>query len=136
MPPADMATTTDRMGRLRARGPGVWPALLLVLCLLLAQHAGLTHRVRHGGLANQPLVSAAHTQGHDGQQEVSLKSGGHSCVLFDGATVADGHFGTPSLPLLKYGKPVTPASLARSWPDLPARQPFHSRAPPAPLANA
>ncbi len=48
---ADMRT--ELLRRLRRRGTGrltggLW-ALWLVLCLLLAQHAGLVHRIQHGG---------------------------------------------------------------------------------------
>ncbi len=144
---ADMSTEPhslpDRLcgqlARWRAHGAGVWFALWLALCLLFAQHAGLTHRVVHGGLLN-PSQPTAMLQGADASHTdthvQALKTSLHSCVLFDGATVADTHFGAPPAPVLKYGKPVTPASLAWRWPDLPARHPFHSRAPPAPLAFA
>ncbi len=48
---ADMRT--ELLRKLRRRGTGrltggLW-ALWLVLCLLLAQHAGLVHRIQHGG---------------------------------------------------------------------------------------
>lgn len=134
---ADMSTERNSLARRRARGVSLWAALWMTLCLLLAQHAGLTHRVVHGGLLNTPLTvsTAPADQDHHGDQ-FSLKLGVHSCVLFDGATLADTHFGTPALPVLRFGKPVKPASLAWRWPDLPSRHPFHSRAPPAPLAFA
>ena len=134
---ADMRTEPSILSRLRARGPGLWAALWLVACLLLAQHAGLVHRVVHGGLPNasQPVLTvasddAAHTE------PFSLKLGLHSCVLFDGATIADIHVGSFKLPLLAFGKPVKPANLAWRWPDLPSAHPFHSRAPPAAFAFA
>lgn len=47
------ATRTDALAapaRLRARGLSLWQAAWLCLCLLLAQHAGLVHRVEHGGV--------------------------------------------------------------------------------------
>lgn len=162
-----MTTKRNALARRRARGLSPWGALWLMVCLLLAQHAGLTHRVVHGGLLNVPLVatapgtdiatdiatdaatdgdasggiSAVGAVGASGAQDhhgdpFALKLGAHSCVLFDGATLAHTHFGTPALPLLRFGKPVKPASLAWRWPDLPSRHPFHSRAPPAPLAFA
>ncbi|QEZ45353.1 hypothetical protein [Cupriavidus oxalaticus] len=129
---------TDWFARLRTHGPGLWLALWLALCLLLAQHAGLTHRIVHGGLPATSATSAtlaaadgstdADTDSHPLAQNVS----GHSCVLFDGATVADTLCGKLPLPRLAFGKPVKPANLAWRWPDLPAAHPFHSRAPPAP----
>ncbi|WP_342051874.1 hypothetical protein [Cupriavidus sp. OTU4054] len=137
---AAVAMRTDAgqlLARWRHRGLGLWTALWLVLCLLLAQQAGLVHRVVHGGLLNTPLTLSAVVagQGQDAHvHPLALKIAGHSCVLFDGATVADTHFGTVTLPMLRFGKPVKPAALAWRWPDLPARHPFHSRAPPAPLA--
>jgi hypothetical protein len=128
--------TTDRFARLRARGPGIWLSLWLVLCVLLAQHAGLTHRVQHGGLMSQPLaavgIDTTVSPDHAGQDRVAQKSAGHSCVLFDGATVADSHCGAFDLPAFAFGKPVKPASLAWRWPDLPSAHPFRSRAPPVP----
>lgn len=134
---ADMRTESCTLSRLRARGPSLWAVLWLVACLLLAQHAGLVHRVLHGGLPNasQPALTvtsddATHTE------PFSLKLGLHSCVLFDGATVADIHVGSFHLPLLAFGKPVKPANLAWRWPDLPSAQPFRSRAPPAAFAFA
>ncbi|WP_407935136.1 hypothetical protein [Cupriavidus plantarum] len=145
---ADMRT--ELLSRMRHRGLGLWTALWLVLCLLLAQQAGVVHRVVHGGLLNAPILAAAvHGQGDSTVRAptasadatpdthfhpLALKLGAHSCVLFDGATVADTHVGTVALPALRFGKPVKPAALAWRWPDLPARHPFHSRAPPAPLA--
>lgn len=49
---------TDWLRALRRRGTdrrtgGLW-AVWLVLCLLLAQHAGLVHRVQHGGYGGSP----------------------------------------------------------------------------------
>ncbi|RZT38583.1 hypothetical protein [Cupriavidus agavae] len=129
-----MRTDFPLLSRWRARGVGVWPALWLVACLLLAQHAGLVHRVVHGGLPAVPQAAAAlasPTHAAHAHGGVSfLKLGLHSCVLFDGATLADTHSGSFALPQLAFGKPVKPANLAWRWPDLPAARPFHSRAPP------
>jgi len=125
---------SGRMARWRAHGPGLWTALCLVLCLLLAQHAGLVHRVVHGGLPGMaaPVTAEAATDATDSHTDsFALKLGLHSCVLFDGATLADSHHGGFDLPALAFGKPVKPAALAWRWPDLPAARPFHSRAPPA-----
>ncbi|WP_376790622.1 hypothetical protein [Cupriavidus sp. Agwp_2] len=131
---------TDWFARLRTHGPGLWPALWLALCLLLAQHAGLTHRIVHGGLlppAAATLAAAdagtdAGTDADTDSHSLAQKFSGHSCVLFDGATVADTLCGKLPLPRLAFGKPAKPANLAWRWPDLPAAHPFHSRAPPAP----
>lgn len=124
---------SGHMARWRARGPGLWTALCLVLCLLLAQHAGLVHRVVHGGLPGMmaPVTAPVAAEATDATEthtdSFALKLGLHSCVLFDGATLADSHHGSFDLPVLAFGKP---ASLAWRWPDLPAARPFHSRAPP------
>ncbi|SDP73469.1 hypothetical protein SAMN04488595_1199 [Ralstonia sp. 25mfcol4.1] len=153
---AGMRTEFPLFSRWRARGIGFWPALCLVACLLLAQHAGLVHRVMHGGLQNAPQAAAqidatdstASTDSTDSTaasegaadaghaEPFSLKLGLHSCVLFDGATLADTHFGSFELPSLAFGKPVKPANLAYRWPDLPAAHAFQSRAPPAAFAFA
>ncbi|CAG2159797.1 hypothetical protein LMG26411_06978 [Cupriavidus numazuensis] len=120
--------------RLRARGPGLWMALWLALSLLLAQHAGLTHRVVHGGLMGTPLSAMAAETGtadHGDADPLAQKLAGHSCVLFDGATVADTHCSQMPALTLVFGKPVKPANLAWRWPDLPSAHPFRSRAPPA-----
>jgi hypothetical protein len=132
-----MRTEPGTLSRWRSRGPGVWAALWLTACLLLAQHAGLVHRVVHGGLPNasQPALTAASDDATH-TEPFSLKLGLHSCVLFDGATIADSHVGGFKLPLLAFGKPVKPANLAWRWPDLPSAHPFHSRAPPAAFAFA
>jgi len=125
---------SGRMARWRVHGPGFRTALCLVLCLLLAQHAGLVHRVVHGGLPGMasPVTAEAATDATDSHTDsFALKLGLHSCVLFDGATLADSHHGGFDLPALAFGKPVKPAALAWRWPDLPAARPFHSRAPPA-----
>lgn len=129
---------TDWFARLRTRGPGLWSALWLVLSLLLAQHAGLTHRIVHGGLlapdgalaAANAANAAAATDGDP--HPLARAIGGHSCVLFDGATVADTHCARLPPLQLAFGKPVKPASLAWRWPDLPSTHPFQSRAPPVP----
>lgn len=141
---AGMRTDFPLLSRWRARGIGFWPALCLAACLLLAQHVGLVHRVVHGGLLNATQavaqgesIGAADNAADAGHAEpFSLKLGLHSCVLFDGATLADTHFGGVMLPSLAFGKPVKPANLAWRWPDLPAARPFRSRAPPAAFAFA
>ncbi|MGN5476781.1 hypothetical protein ACTMU2_06880 [Cupriavidus basilensis] len=125
---------TERLARLRARGPELWLALWLALCLLVAQHAGLTHRVVHGGLMGTTVsVMSAETDtaGHGDASPLAQKLAGHSCVLFDGATVADSHCSQMPAVALVFGKPVKPANLAWRWPDLPSAHPFRSRAPPA-----
>ncbi len=123
---------TDWFARLRTHGPGLRSALWLALCLLLAQYAGLTHRIVHGGLlAPSATVTTADAASANDPEPHPLeqKFSSHSCVLFDGATVADTLCGKLPLPQLAFGKPV---NLAWRWPDLPATHPFQSRAPPAP----
>lgn len=142
---AGMRTDLPLLSRWRARGIGFWPALWLVACVLLSQHVGLVHRVVHGGLASLPQAAAlvdatagADTDAADAThaEPFSLKLGLHSCVLFDGTTLADTHCGSVMPPQLAFGKPVNPANLAWRWPDLPAARPFQSRAPPAAFAFA
>lgn len=136
IPSTTTAMRTDWFARLRTHGPGLWSALWLALCLLLAQHAGLTHRIAHGGLLTPAAATVAATDAAPAVDTdlhpLAQKFSGHSCVLFDGATVADTLYGKLPLPDLAFGKPVKPANLAWRWPDLPAAHPFHSRAPPAP----
>jgi hypothetical protein len=125
---------TERIARLGARGPGLWMALWLALCVLVAQHVGLTHRVVHGGLMGTPvsaMTAETSTADHDEASPLAQKLAGHSCVLFDGATVADSHCSQMPAVMLVFGKPVKPANLAWRWPDLPSTHPFRSRAPPA-----
>ena len=146
----------QRLQRRRARGLGLWPALWLALCLLLAQHAGLTHRIHHGGLLSPPqqanTSNGEFDAGHDGTavtasgtgaiqaadpgQPFSLKLAGHFCVLFDGATVAASHCGAPVMPALTHLQSPVPFSVGWRRPDLQHPQPFRSRAPPAVHAQA
>ncbi|WP_454724013.1 MULTISPECIES: hypothetical protein [Cupriavidus] len=161
--PASPVLPWQRLQRRRARGLGLWPALWLALCLLLAQHAGLTHRIHHGGMPYLPAqafaggaddvdATAGGSSGlaametdtdaddPDLQPEpatpLSAGAAGHFCVLFDGATVAASHCGTPALPALTHLQ--SPLPPAKGWrkPDLPPARPFHPRAPPAASALA
>ncbi|MBB1630817.1 hypothetical protein [Cupriavidus sp. UME77] len=152
----DAVRPWQRLQRRRQRGLGLWPALWLALCLLLAQHAGLTHRIHHGGLLSLPLQAAAShgaaalpvtaaAADDDDDDEIqvtdsaranpdlpfSLKLAGHFCVLFDGATVAASHCGTPVVPALTHLQSPVPFSVGWRRPDLQHPQPFRSRAPPA-----
>ncbi len=117
----------------RVHGPGRWTALCLVLCLLLAQHAGLVHRVVHGGLPGMasPWRREAATDATDSHTDsFALKLGLHSCVLFDGATRwRTATTAASTCRRWPFGKPVKPAALAWRWPDLPAARPFHSPRP-------
>ncbi|MCY0857417.1 hypothetical protein [Cupriavidus sp. D39] len=143
----DAVVPWQRLQRSRARGLGLWPALWLALCLVLAQHAGLTHRIHHGGLLSPALQATASTandanDANDGEPALtafgavpdlplSLKLAGHFCVLFDGATVAASHCGTPVMPALTHLQSPVPFSVGWRRPDLQHPQPFRSRAPPA-----
>lgn len=131
--------TTERfLGALRRHGLGWWPALWLALCLLLAQQAGLAHRIHHGGLQEASLaaLSGGVQTGTDAHRADLVKPAAHSCVLFDAATAADTLCDGPPMPRLAHGKPVLPPSITWRWPHLPTARPFHSRAPPASLAFA
>jgi hypothetical protein len=147
----------QRLQRRRTRGLGLGPALWLALCLLLTQHAGLTHRIHHGGPLS-PLTQASaegarsveadedtvtpsgtgaiQASEADPGQPPSLRLAGHFCVLFDGATVAACHSGTQAMPALTHLQSPIPFSVGWRRPDLQHPQPFRSRAPPAVHAYA
>lgn len=145
-----------RTERHAPRRPSLAHALWLSLCLLLAQHAGLTHRVLHGGLQNQPLLAAAEatpaaagllsdpladpladgTLDEGPRDPLALRGGGHSCVLFDAAALADTHCSLALPGVLAHGHPHAPASAEAARPDLAPLTAFHPRAPPAALALA
>ena len=144
-----MATMTAerRFDAVRRRGLGWWPALWLTLCLLLAQHLGIVHRIQHGGLQEAalasvtvasplPLTAPDDSPVFHADLADTLKSSGHSCVLFDAATGADTLCDGPPMPALAHGKPVLPPSITWRWPHLPPARPFLSRAPPSPFAFA
>ncbi|MBO4119364.1 hypothetical protein J5T34_01270 [Cupriavidus gilardii] len=158
---------TDWLRALRRRGTdrrtGALWAVWLVLCLLLAQHAGLVHRVQHGGyggaatgrvstgrtlqalpatataardhasLADTVAAADTNTDGHAPDSPRLLT---HSCVLFDAATQAAGACGAPPMPLLSHGKPLVPPGITWRWPHLPPQRSFLTRAPPSSLAFA
>lgn len=159
---ADMRT--ELLPALRRRNTdrrsGVLLAVWLLLCLLLAQHAGLVHRVQHGGYGSpattvlggwaSPTVAApaaatpdhafvsdtASDGGAVGHAPDSARAPTHSCVLFDAATQAPGACGAPPTPLLSHGKPLVPPGITWRWPHLPPQRSFLTRAPPSPLAFA
>ena len=106
---ADMRT--ERLRTLRRRGTdrrtdGLW-AVWLVLCLLLAQHAGLVHRIQHGGYGGSPaglvlagrasptLPAAAAARDHASVSNTSADTGADTSAdagVDSGAdTRADGH---------------------------------------------
>lgn len=138
---------------------GLW-VLWLVLCLMLAQHAGLVHRIQHGGSPAAPMSAGraspmAPATAATVRADTSLANTGtgadtvadshasdnaraptHSCVLFDAATQAPGACGAPPMPLLSHGKPLVPPGITWRWPHLPPQRSFLTRAPPASLAFA
>ncbi len=158
---------TELLRALRRRGTdrrtGALWAVWLMLCLSLAQHAGLVHRVQHGGYGgsaaglvltgrtSQALpatataardnasladtVADANTS-TDGHAPDSPRLLTHSCVLFDAATQAPGACGAPPMPLLSHGKPLVPPGITWRWPHLPPQRSFLTRAPPSSLAFA
>lgn len=154
----DALTLWQRLQHRSTRGLGLGRVLWLVLCLLLTQHAGMTHRVQHGGLLSA-LTQASASDGERGVeagedtitvsgtgtigvsetdpgQPPALRLAGHSCVLFDGATVAACHCGTPAMPALTHLQSPVRFSVGWRRPYLQHPQPFRSRAPPAVHAYA
>lgn len=127
---------TDWFARLRAHGPGLWSALWLALCLLLAQHAGLTHRIVHGGLLapSASVTTADAASANDPEPHpLAQKFSGHSCVLFDGATVADtlcGKLPLPQLPLAnRSSRPTWPGAGPTCPPPTPSNRARRRRRP-------
>lgn len=127
-------------GRLR------WLAPLLLMCLLLSQHAGLSHRVRHGALpqpaslgaslAVTPGDASAGTESDAVHGDAGWIKVAHSCVLFDGAALGAGLCAMPAMPALSHGLPFLPPGLTWRWPHLPPQRAFLTRAPPLSLAFA
>lgn len=130
------------------RSSGLWSTLWLIACLLLAQQSGLIHRVTHGALtAPLQLASptpastidatlAADTAAGPAFQHHDSGLASHSCVLFDGAAVADILSAVPLMPALAHAAPTVPATLTWQWPNVPAMRTFLSRAPPPMAALA
>lgn len=137
-----MTTAADTLPGLRRLGRLRWLAPWLMLCLLLAQQAGLTHRVLHGGglspWAATVLARAesADRAGDSGHGHDTLSQSAHSCVLFDGATLDAGPCGAPTMPVLSHALPFVPPGITWRWPHLPAQRAFLTRAPPVSPAFA
>ena len=103
-------------------------ALLLVCSLVLAQWAGLQHRVAHAWL--QPSNLEQIDSGWSVQDDAPDKDFFHSCDLLDantvGACIASADYAAPLLNNLSLSISVLPLV---SWQALFTRQ-FSSRAPP------
>ncbi|MDQ9169082.1 hypothetical protein Q8A64_01525 [Oxalobacteraceae bacterium R-40] len=103
-------------------------ALLLACSLLIAQWAGLQHRVAHAQLQSTSIVTAEVDRSADDAPDNHLF---HSCVLLDasamGASLPTGKF--VPLVLSNTSLPITVLPLV-SWQALFTRQ-FSSRAPPS-----
>jgi len=107
-----------------ARTPSCLIALL-VLALLCAQWAGLHHRIEHAGLQHQSALQT-HDAEDDHQQELK-----HSCILFDGISLADSSPMPPvALPLMPGTRILALWRAFASW-DAPLLCHFSSRAPPS-----
>ncbi|WP_420472905.1 hypothetical protein [Noviherbaspirillum sp. ST9] len=95
--------------------------VLLMAVLLLAQWAGLAHRVNHSPLGALHLEASNNSTSEEGS---------HSCVAFDAAAVAD------AISLLPFAAPpMASAEVFALWTafaswDAPLALPFSSRAPP------
>ncbi|MDQ7969034.1 MAG: hypothetical protein REI95_05265 [Oxalicibacterium faecigallinarum] len=98
---------------------------LLVLALLCAQWAGLHHRIEHAGLISPHVLQTIEAE--DNHQPEAT----HSCILFDGISLADATPLLPvSLPLLPGARVLALWHAFASW-DAPLLCHFSSRAPPA-----
>lgn len=104
-----------------------WLTAWLVAALLCAQWSGLHHRIEHGGLLQ---ASAQHQADHD-HAPADREDAHHSCVLFDGLTLADtGTLLPPQLPLLPGTRVLALWTAYASW-DAPPLCHFSPRAPPS-----
>lgn len=109
-----------------------WLLWLLLPALLLAQWAGLAHRMAHGGgqagyvsLA-KPVPAVPLTLSAKGDDSSTL----HSCALYDAAASADYLHAAPAPALLGTGHALRAARHAASGWQALLRLPFSSRAPP------
>lgn len=101
--------------------------VLLALSLLASQVLGVIHRIDHAGIVPGVSWSGATLQ-VDGHED--SHGSGHSCVLFDAASLAD----TFDVPPPAHSMP-TAAGIATGLPDFASQPrrtacPFFSRAPP------
>ncbi len=103
-------------------------ALLLAAALLCAQWAGMLHRIDHASGQGDPQV---HGQSDGSPASKSSSSLSHSCVVFDGAYLADLLPTAPVGILAAHMVHVLPcASDFASWQGLFFGH-FQPRAPPA-----
>lgn len=102
-------------------------ALLLAVALLLAQWVGMLHRIDHAGWQADPQAQQSRGEGSSSNGS----SVSHSCVVFDGAYLAD-LLPTALIDLVRvrlaHERP--PAVDFASWQGLFFGH-FQSRAPPA-----
>ncbi|MBI3284133.1 MAG: hypothetical protein HYZ65_04660 [Burkholderiales bacterium] len=110
--------------------PARWLLCLLLPAFLLAQWAGMAHRLAHANWDGKP-PGAAKTLKLAGNFPASGDDGKlHSCVLYDGTTAAD--YLLACAPLAPFGGGMAlPADTAAGsgW-HAPLRLSFFSRAPP------
>ncbi|MGV3740748.1 MAG: hypothetical protein ACO1NO_00375 [Burkholderiaceae bacterium] len=105
-------------------------ALLLTCSLLVAQWAGLQHRVAHAWL---PSALPAHAISATSNQENTDHHLFHSCILLDANAVGACLAGADHTPSLQSNLPLPVLILPLvSWQALFTRQ-FSSRAPPFPM---
>ena len=101
-------------------------ALLLAVALLLAQWVGMLHRIEHAGGHLTPQAQSRLGSAHSSSPSVA-----HSCVVFDGAYLAD-LLPTNVVDFVAAGTAhvLPPASVFAFWHGLATRH-FQPRAPPA-----
>lgn len=99
-------------------------AILLAIALLLAQWAGLAHRIDHAPWLQDHVYASS---SFDGADDTDSR---HSCAAFDAAAVADAiHLPPIVTPLLASTQVLALWTAFASW-DAPPALPFSARAPP------
>lgn len=108
--------------RLPATSASTVLATLLLVAVLVAQWAGMVHRIEHA----LPGAASQLVQVDDDASHVS-----HSCVMFDGLCLADSLPTAQAAVLLsRAARALSPATAFASWHALLVSH-FLSRAPPA-----
>lgn len=99
--------------------------------MLCAQWSGLHHRIEHSGLPHAAVAATWQAVADLDHQPADHEDAHHSCVLFDGLTLADGGaLLPPQLPLLPGTRVLALWTAHASWVTPPLCH-FSPRAPPS-----